>query len=121
MSWYLAVLSKYADFNGRARRKEYWMFALFQIIVYVILEVLLGVTNGSSLITILLVIYALGTLLPTLGVLIRRLHDQDKSGFWIFISLVPFIGGIWLLVLTLIEGTRGPNKFGPDPKMAVGM
>jgi uncharacterized membrane protein YhaH (DUF805 family) len=116
MNWYLAVLSKYATFEGRARRTEYWMFALFNIIISVVLEVLYVATSRSSLFLILSVLYGLGVLLPSLAVFCRRMHDQDKSGWWWLIALIPFIGGIWLLILTCLPGTAGPNKYGPDPK-----
>ncbi|MBP7704463.1 MAG: DUF805 domain-containing protein [Caulobacter sp.] len=126
MELMFAPLKKYADFQGRARRSEYWLFYLFQIIVYVILMVLIGVTGGfndpegagmfGSVFGILYILFALGLLVPNLAVTVRRLHDTDRSGWWIFISLVPFIGGIWLLVLTVLDGTPGTNKFGPDPK-----
>jgi uncharacterized membrane protein YhaH (DUF805 family) len=115
MNWYLAVLSKYAVFEGRARRTEYWMFALFNIIITVVLEILWRATD-SSIFVILLGIYGLAVLLPGLGVFVRRMHDQDKSGWWWLVGLIPFIGGIWLLILTCLPGTAGPNKYGADPK-----
>ena len=118
MNWYLEVLKKYVVFDGRARRTEYWMFALFNIIIVAVLLILAVVTK-SPIFYILYVLYLLAVLLPALGVLVRRLHDQGKSGAWFWISLVPFIGGIWLLVLTCIPGTPGPNQYGPDPKAAV--
>lgn len=115
MNWYLSVLKNYAEFTGRARRQEYWMFALFNVIITVVLEVLAFATR-SSIFWILLVIYALAVIVPSLAVLVRRLHDTGKSGFWFFIGLVPFIGGIWLLVLTVLPGNIGANQYGPDPK-----
>jgi uncharacterized membrane protein YhaH (DUF805 family) len=118
MSWYLAVLSKYAVFEGRARRTEFWMFALFNIIISVVLSILAAAT-GSSIFTILEYVYALAVLLPGLGVFVRRMHDQDKSGWLILLGLIPIVGGIVLLVLACLAGTPGPNKYGPDPK-AVG-
>lgn len=119
MNWYLKVLKQYADFNGRARRKEYWMYVLFNfltLIVAMILDSILG-TNFSPLpYGAVYAIVALGTLIPSLAVGVRRLHDTNRSGAWIFIALVPIIGGIWLLVLLCTEGTAGENKYGPDPK-----
>lgn len=118
MQWYLAVLKKYAEFNGRARRTEYWMFALFNIIAVVILEILaFALPKGLGLIfLILLVVYALAILVPGIAVVVRRLHDQGKPGVWFLIGFIPFIGGIWLLVLMCLPGTVGPNMYGPDPK-----
>lgn len=91
------------------------MFALFNIIIA---AVLIGVAFAidQNLGMIVYVGYILALLLPGLAVAVRRLHDQGKSGAWIFITFVPFIGGIWLLVLMCLEGTRGPNQYGPDPK-----
>ncbi len=114
MGWYIEVLKKYAVFSGRARRKEYWMFALFNTIVVAILYGVFFMLETM----IPIIIYDLAILLPSLGVSIRRMHDLNKSGFWILISLIPFIGSIWFLVLTCLEGTRGDNRFGPDPKGA---
>lgn len=117
MNWYLEVLKKYAVFSGRARRKEYWFFALFNTIVYILFGVLAGVMgqDSASIVGILIFIYALGVLLPAIGVTIRRLHDIDKSGWWILVSFVPFIGGIVLFIFTVLPGTPGPNNFGEDP------
>ena len=113
MDWYIGVLKKYAVFDGRARRKEYWMFLLFNIIAA---SVLLGIDMAIGTYGVLYGIYLLGTLAPAIGVTIRRLHDTGKSGWWIFISLVPVIGGFWFLYLMVIEGTKGDNLYGPDPK-----
>jgi uncharacterized membrane protein YhaH (DUF805 family) len=113
MNWYLAVLKQYAAFDGRASRTEYWMFQLFNLIAAVVLAVLgafLGKV-GSALIAL----YALGTLLPSLAVLIRRLHDTGRSGWWILIALVPGVGGLVLLVFTLLDSQAGDNEFGPNP------
>lgn len=113
MSWYLQVMKKYATFSGRARRKEYWMFTLINAIIY-------GVLIGASMVLfdnyLLGIIYDLAILIPALAVSVRRLHDINKSGFWIFISFIPLIGGIWFLVLTCTEGTPGENRFGANPK-----
>lgn len=117
MSWYLTVLKKYASFGGRARRKEYWMFVLFQIIVMGLLLTIATVSEVEALMY-LYIAYYLGTLLPTIAVIVRRLHDQGKSGGWFFIGLVPLIGGIWLLALLCTPGTVGANNYGPDPKTA---
>jgi uncharacterized membrane protein YhaH (DUF805 family) len=117
MNWYLAVLKKYVDFSGRARRKEYWFFILFHILIVIglsIIESVLGL-GGEMGYGILTLIYLLAVLVPSLAVTVRRLHDGDRSGFWILIGLVPLIGGIILLVFMVLPGTSGDNRFGPDP------
>lgn len=113
MEWYLGVLKKYAVFDGRARRKEYWMFFLFNFIAAIALAIIDAVLGTIAL---FYGIYFLAILLPAIGVTIRRLHDTGKSGWWIFIGLVPLIGGLWLLYLMVIDGTPGDNQYGPNPK-----
>jgi uncharacterized membrane protein YhaH (DUF805 family) len=116
MEWYLKVLKNYVNFRGRARRKEYWMFFLFNIIAALILMILDFFVLGTY--GVLYGLYLLAVILPSLAVTIRRLHDLGKSGWWIFISLIPVIGGIWLLVLLVMDGTTGENLYGPSPKAA---
>lgn len=119
MNWYLKVLKQYADFSGRARRKEYWMFILFHIIFLIaamVIDMLVGTTFGVLSYGLVYVLYSLALLVPSLAVIVRRLHDTNRSGAWIFIGLIPLIGGIWLLVLMCLEGTQGENKYGQDPK-----
>ena len=121
MSWYLEVLKKYAVFSGRARRAEYWYFVLFNIIVAVVLsliDTLLGTFNFMQGVGLLSGLYALAVLIPTLAVTVRRLHDIDRTGWWIFISLIPLIGFIVLLVFAVTDGTPGSNRYGPNPKGA---
>jgi uncharacterized membrane protein YhaH (DUF805 family) len=115
VNWYLDVLKKYAVFSGRARRQEYWMFVLFNIIATIILEIVDFAIGTAPWLTLL---YFLGVLLPSLGVTIRRLHDTGRSGGWIFISLVPLVGSIILLVFLVSEGGQEPNNYGPNPKLA---
>ena len=112
MNWYLDCWKKYATFEGRARRKEYWMFLLFNFIAGLVVSFVDGIF-GTCVFSPL---YSLAVILPGLAVLVRRLHDTNRSGWWVLIGFVPFIGIIWILVLTLFEGTRGDNRFGPDPK-----
>ena len=122
MKWYLAVLKKYAVFSGRARRKEYWMFVLFNfifLIVAVLLDNLLGTNFGLGGYGWIYLLYALAVLIPALAVLIRRLHDIGKSGWWIFISLIPLAGEIWVLVLLATDSKPGQNQYGPNPKESV--
>ncbi|GAA4757149.1 DUF805 domain-containing protein [Actinomycetospora chibensis] len=126
MQWYLKVLKQYADFSGRARRTEFWMFVLFNAIAYVVLaliDVLIGTASFASTGTgfqfgggLLSGLYSLGVLIPSLAVAVRRLHDTDRTGWWLLIGLIPIVGGIVLLVFYCIEGTRGPNQYGMDPK-----
>ena len=122
MNWYITVLKKYAVFSGRARRKEYWMFVLFNTIfsiVAVVLDNLLGTASEDLGYGLIYGLYVLAVLIPGLAVTVRRLHDVGKSGWWIFISLVPIIGGIWLLVLLATDSQPGENRYGPNPKEAV--
>ncbi len=123
MEWYLKVVrDNYANFEGRARRQEYWMFTLFNIIMILLLYIpmIIGtVIESETLIFIgagLVIIYALAMIVPSIAVVVRRLHDQDKSGSYYFIGFIPFIGGIWMLILMITEGTSGPNQYGEDPK-----
>lgn len=112
MSWFIEVLKKYAVFSGRARRKEYWMFALFAAIIAIVL----GVIGVVIKFPYLVVLFYLAILLPGLGVTVRRLHDTGRSGGWFFISFVPFVGGIILLVFTCSDSQPGVNQYGPNPK-----
>ena len=117
MNDYLEVLKKYATFSGRARRREYWMYFLFNLIAIIVLASSTAVLGRIGF--MLYVLYALGTIIPGLAVVVRRLQDQGKPWTWIFIGLVPFIGGIWFLVLMCTEGTSGENKYGSDPKASL--
>ena len=121
MNWYLDVLKKYADFGGRARRKEYWMFALFNLLIYIailIFSAILGsIDNSLALIgSLLLVVYGLAIFVPSLAVAVRRLHDTGRSGWWFLIAFVPFVGGIILLVFTVQDSAPGENLYGKNPK-----
>lgn len=123
MEWMIMPLKRYADFSGRSRRKEYWMFVLFQILVLfpvALVGAMLGGIDesgtGGALFLILVAIFVLAFLVPGLAVQVRRFHDQDKSGWFILLGFIPYIGGIILFVFMCLEGTRGPNRFGPDPK-----
>ena len=118
MGWYIEALKKYAVFGGRSRRKEYWYFVLFSLIVSLVLsavDALLG-TFGSSNVGLLGGIYGLAVLIPSIAVSVRRLHDIDRTGWWVLIGLVPVIGTIVLLVFAASDGTPGENRFGPNPK-----
>lgn len=122
MYWYLRVLKQYATFSGRAQRKEYWMFTLFNFIVYVVVDILQTVASNSQLasvafiLAILYLLYSLGILIPSVAVTARRLHDIGKSGWWMLISIIPLIGAIILLVLLITDSKPGDNQYGPNPK-----
>ena len=122
MNWYLAVLKKYADFSGRARRMEYWIFTLVSLLVVlglVILDATLGLDIGDEEeIGLLTMIYVLATLIPSIAVSVRRLHDSDRSGWWFLITFVPLIGDVVLLIFFVLDSTPGDNRFGPNPKGA---
>lgn len=127
MQWYLKALRQYADFGGRARRTEFWMFVLVNLIISIVLGIIdtaIGtahVYSASGMATyspgILGSIYGLAVLIPSIAVTVRRLHDTDRSGWWFLIQLIPIVGSIILLVFVCLDGTRGPNRFGPDPKL----
>ncbi len=108
MNWYLKALKNYAGFSGRARRKEYWMFFLFNIIIMYGLIILAGVLEIGFLAT-LGSIYALATLIPSIAVAVRRMHDVDKDWWYM---LIP----IYNIILAFTEGTKGDNQYGSDPK-----
>ena len=119
MNWYLEALKKYATFEGRARRKEYWFFVLFNVLAIIVLEILdvvLGTFSKETGFGLLSGLYAIAVLLPSLAVIVRRLHDTDRSGWWILINFIPVIGAFVLLIFTLLDGTPGSNRFGPSPK-----
>lgn len=121
MEYYVNVIKNYATFSGRARRKEYWMFALFNIIFSIVASLIdrftgLSIDISGVSIGIISSIYSLFILIPSLAVIVRRLHDTNRSGGWIFIGLIPLIGWIVLLVFYCTAGTVGNNKYGADPK-----
>jgi uncharacterized membrane protein YhaH (DUF805 family) len=118
MNWYLKVIKNYAGFSGRARRKEYWMFALISAVISIALGIVDGVmaTGGQSGVGVLGLVYSVAVLLPSLGVSVRRLHDTNRSGWWLLIALIPILGAIALLVFVCSAGTAGDNRFGSDPK-----
>ncbi len=109
MEWYTGVLRKYAVFEGRASRKEFWMFTLINVgIAFLIgfVEGLLGLPQFIS------GLYMLAIFIPSLAVVVRRLHDMDKSGWWALLGLIPFVGSVILLIMCAFKGTPGPNRFG---------
>lgn len=121
MEWYLKVIrDNYANFEGRARRTEYWMFTLIHIIIIFALAFMSGflADTGLEMLPLIVIgIYFLATFIPTLAVTVRRLHDTGKSGWYYLMSFIPYVGGIIMLVFCATEGNRGPNQYGADPKM----
>jgi uncharacterized membrane protein YhaH (DUF805 family) len=113
IKWYKAVLSKYAIFEGRARRKEYWFFALTNCIIAGILMI---ISNRIDFFDVLSGIYGFAVLVPGLAVGVRRLHDTNRSGVHILFALIPIVGSILLLVWLAKEGNAGDNQYGPSPK-----
>jgi uncharacterized membrane protein YhaH (DUF805 family) len=120
--WKKVVIKNYANFNGRARRSEYWYYALMNVIILLPLYLLgiVGAASGSEALSFLglggYAILALGTFIPGLAVGIRRLHDIGKSGWYYLIAFIPLVGAIILLVWFFTEGNRFENEFGEDPK-----
>ncbi|RLQ94869.1 DUF805 domain-containing protein [Falsibacillus albus] len=115
MEWYLKVLKNYVGFQGRARRKEYWMYLLInQIIIFI----LATIEYFADIDPYLKGIYYLATLLPALGVSLRRLHDTGKSGWWLLVALIPIVGIIVLIIFFCQSSQDGENKYGPNPKTA---
>lgn len=120
MNWYLKALRQYADFDGRARRTEYWMYTLFNLIFICVLYALFFIIGADSsmamLILALIGLYSLATFIPSIAVAIRRLHDVGKSGWMLLVVFIPLLGGIWLLVLYCTDSQPGDNEYGPNPK-----
>lgn len=129
MNWMLLPYRRYAEFSGRSRRREFWMFALFQFLVAMAISTVFGSpyygAGAGTLNATVLVggtgamvqnVFSLISFIPNLAVSVRRLHDQDKSGWLLLLLLVPLFGWFALFVLFCLDGTRGPNRFGPDPK-----
>ncbi len=119
MSWFIEALRKYADFSGRSRRKEYWFFVLFVAVISTVLTIidgLIGAYDRSTGVGLLSAIFSLAILIPSIAVSVRRLHDIDRTGWWVLISLVPLVGWIVLLVFHVQDSTPGTNRYGPYPK-----
>ena len=113
MNYYIDAWKNYVNFEGRARRKAYWMFVLFNFIAAAIVGFIDGFigTNGT-----LSYIYGLAVFLPGLALGVRRLHDIGKSGWWVLIALIPLVGFIVLLIFACTDSQPGTNQFGPNPK-----
>ncbi|MGL6352631.1 DUF805 domain-containing protein [Aeromonas veronii] len=116
MNWYISVLKQYEVFSGRARRTEYWMFVLCNVIVMLLLGMVDKLIGGDN--ELISSIYSLAVLLPSLAVAARRLHDTDRSAWWLLLGLIPIIGTLVLIYFMVCNGQQGPNRFGDDPKAA---
>ena len=113
MEWYIKVLQHYFDFEGRARRKEFWMFVLVNLFVAIgvgIIGSMFGIEQTLS------GLYSLAVFIPYLAVSVRRLHDTGRTGWWVLIYLIPLLGALVLLVFYVLDGEPGENEYGPDPK-----
>lgn len=127
MHWMLLPLKRYAEFHGRSTRTEFWMYTLFQfLLMMLILAIAIPVAMASGgnerqaagrmlWAMIPIAVIALGFAVPTIAVTVRRLHDQNLSGWLYLLSFVPYLGGLAILVMMCLPGTKGPNRFGPDP------
>ncbi len=116
MNEFMMVIKNYAGFSGRAGRKEYWMFYLIYMLILIGLSILGAMlpVSMASIFSILIGIFVLALLIPTIAVNVRRLHDSDRSGWWMLLSLIP-LAGLYVLYLLIIEGTQGTNRFGNPP------
>ena len=120
LNWYLAAVRKYAVFQGRARRKEYWYFFLFYVIfvwLALFLDFVFGTLSMELEIGLLSGCFSIAMAAPYVGVSVRRLHDTDRSGWWFWLQLIPIVGTIWYFVLLVLDGQAGDNRFGADPKL----
>jgi uncharacterized membrane protein YhaH (DUF805 family) len=121
MEWYLLPWKRFAEFGGRSRRKEYWMFTLFNMVIAIVLTILSVVFRESGIAVIfsgLSLIYGLAAFIPGLAVTVRRLHDTGKSGWWVLIALVPLIGLV-LIVFMVLDSDPAANQYGPNPKLGL--
>jgi len=130
MEWYLKVMrDNYANFKGRARRKEYWMYTLiFTVLLIALMTIMFsvlsfsdetGIETGPSvyLTVILVIVFLFAHFIPSIALTVRRLHDTGKSGWWYLIVFVPYLGNFVIFIFTLIDGDKGDNKYGSNPKI----
>lgn len=130
LTWGLLPFRRYAEFSGRSRRREYWNFVLFNLVLSMVYGAVFGIVmlllyladmseDGMMTICYILlvpaILYELWAFIPGLAVTVRRLHDLDRSGWFLLLGLIPLVGPIVLIVWYCTEGTRGPNRYGPDP------
>lgn len=118
MNWYLKVLNQYADFSGRARRQEYWMFVLLNMLIMLGFGAVLGLLSyalDAPFVMLLIYLYVFAVFVPSLAVGVRRLHDTGKSGWWYLLAFIPF-ASLVLLVFFCMDSDPGENEWGPNPK-----
>lgn len=119
MNYFVECMKKYATFSGRARRKEYWIFCVCYVAIIFIAAIVDGMMSGSNpkdMSSIMTSLASLALFLPSLAVSVRRLHDTDRSGWWVLVNFIPLIGQLVWFVFVCLEGTKGDNRFGEDPK-----
>lgn len=120
MNWYMTAFKKYATFSGRARRKEYWYFVLFNLISLIIInfiDIMIGTFDAAAGIGLLGGLYAVLAFLPTLSVAVRRLHDTGRTGWWLLLYLIPLVGAIVIFVFLVLDSEPNENKYGNNPKI----
>lgn len=116
---YLNAWRRYVDFNGRSRRREYWFFVLFNVLISIglgIIDGIFGLGNMEMGVGLLSSLYGLAVLLPSLGYAVRRCHDIGRSGLWLLLLVIPFLGPLIILVFMLMDSEPGSNDYGPNPK-----
>lgn len=124
MSWFILAWQRATDFSGRSRRKEYWLFTLFNALIIIVLAVIsasfdwmfFGEGSKGGTLPFVLILYCIAAFIPSISITVRRLHDIGKSGWWYFISIVPIVGGIILFIFTVLDSEPFPNQWGLDPK-----
>jgi len=118
MNWYMQPLKKYAAFNGRARRREYWTFMIINDIIVFLLSLFEGIAGiaPNTDYSVLAIIFSLFVLIPSLAVSVRRLHDVGRNGLWLLIVFIPVIGVVALLIFYLLDSQAETNDYGPSPK-----
>lgn len=121
MNWYVIPFKKYADFTGRAQRSEYWYFVLFNTLISFglsLIDFAIGTGDPSTGMGLFSGLFSLAILIPSISVGARRLHDTDRSGWWMLLALIPVIGVIVLIALFAFDSQPETNRFGPNPKVA---
>lgn len=115
LRWYLWPWQRYAEFDGRSSRKEFWTFYLGNVVLSLLLTTLSG-GPGRGLIGLLVLVYALALIVPTIAVIVRRFHDQGRKGWWVLLGLIPVVGGLVVLAFMLVDSQPGDNAWGANPK-----
>lgn len=125
MSYYFRTLRyQYADFEGRTRRRDYWRFMLIHLLIVVLTQFVISLSEAAiggkvlAAVLLLLSLWLLGTLIPVLALIVRRLHDIGRSGWWVLANFIPFIGGLIVLIWSFVDSEAEPNEWGDDPKRA---